>query len=130
MQTKLSILFLLLATLIIAGCRQPVPSISVTNQSSWPLEVVSLGNVAHFKRENVLSGQTPAIVTPPSFISKTITITWYIVGAPKALPAIREDQVPIPEDWDGRTPLLLSFDQGKKWTAKYMHAEIPSNNSQ
>lgn len=130
MQTKLSIVFLLLATLTITGCRQPVPSISVTNQSPWPLEVVSLGNVAHFKRGRVLSGKTKAFVTQPSFISESITITWYIYGAPKALPAIREDQVLIPDDWDGQMPLLLSFDQGKKWTAKYMHAEISSSNSQ
>ncbi|MGB2500028.1 MAG: hypothetical protein ACPIA2_10040 [Mariniblastus sp.] len=77
-----------------------------------------------------MSGKTKAFVTQPSFISESITITWYIYGAPKALPAIREDQVLIPDDWDGQMPLLLSFDQGKKWTAKYMHAEISSSNSQ
>ncbi len=116
---KLSSLILTLTILTISGCKQPVPSIYVTNESTWPLHVVSLSNTDHFKRDQVLAGETKAVVTQPSFTAETITIKWYIVGAPKALPAIRENSVPIPKNWDGRTPLTLSFDQKKKWTASF-----------
>ncbi len=119
MPIKLSSLILTLTILTISGCKQPVPSIYVTNESTWPLHVVSLSNMDHFKRDQVLAGETKAVVTQPSFTAETITIKWYIVGAPKALPAIRENSVPIPKDWDGRAPLTLSFDQKKKWTAAF-----------
>ncbi len=119
MQTNLSSLILILTILTISGCKPPVPSIYVTNESTWSLHVVSLSNMDRFKREKVLTGETKAVVTQPSFTGETITIKWYIVGAAKALPAIREDTVAIPQDWAAQTPLLLSFDQKKKWTASF-----------
>ena len=119
MQMNLSFLILILTILTILGCKQPVPSIYVTNESIWPLHVVSLSNMVRLKREKVLPGETKAIVTQQSFTTETITIKWYIVGAPKALPAIREDTISIPQDWAVQRPLLLSFDQKKKWTASF-----------
>lgn len=119
MQTNLSFLILIFTILTILGCKQPVPSIYVTNESIWPLHVVSLSNMVRLKREKVLPGETKAIVTQQSFTTETITIKWYIVGAPKALPAIREDTISIPQDWAVQRPLLLAFDQKKKWTASF-----------
>ena len=112
-----SVLVLLLATLTIAGCAQPFPSISVTNESNYPLHIVALSPVNPFKRATVLMGETKAVVTQPTYVGKTIAIKWYIVGAPKSLPAVRETLVSIPQNWDGHSPLTLLFSQQKKWAA-------------
>ena len=117
MQSILSILGLLAFT--IAGCARPIPSISVTNDSKSRLNVVSLKNVEHFKRTEVMAGQTKAVVSRPVSIKGNLTIVWYIVGAPKSLPAIKEDTVSIPQDWDGTSPLKLTFDQQRKWSASF-----------
>ncbi|MCP4099801.1 MAG: hypothetical protein GY880_26885 [Planctomycetaceae bacterium] len=117
MRNNPSVLVLLLATLTIAGCAQPFPSISVTNESSYPLHIVALSAVNSFKKATVSMGETKAVVPQPTYVGKTIAIKWYIVGAPKSLPAVRETLVSIPQNWDGHSPLTLSFSQQKKWAA-------------
>ena len=117
MQNNRSVLVLLLVTLTIAGCAQPFPSISVTNESNYPLHIVALSPVNPFKRATVLMGETKAVVTQPTYVGKTIAIKWYIVGAPKSLPAVKETLVSIPQNWDGHSPLTLLFSQQKKWAA-------------
>jgi len=117
MRNNPSVLVLLLATLTIAGCVQPFPSISVTNESSYPLHIVALSAVNSFKKATVSMGETKAVVPQPTYVGKTIVIRWYVVGAPKSLPAVRETLVSIPQNWDGRSPLTLSFSQQKKWSA-------------
>ena len=119
MQVKPSFLVLALAISSIAGCRQPFPSIRVINESTWPLHIIALSNVDNFKRDTVLRGETKAIVSQPTYIAESITIKWYIVGAPKSLPAIEEKSVSIPQNWDGHSSLTLSFNQQKKWTASF-----------
>ena len=66
MQNNPSVLVLLLATLTIAGCVQPFPSISVTNESSYPLHIVALSAVNSFKKATVSMGETKAVVPQPT----------------------------------------------------------------
>ena len=117
MRSILSILGLMVLT--IAGCARPIPSISVTNDSKSRLNVVSLKTVEHFKRTELMPGQTESVVSRPVFIQGDLTIVWYTVGAPKSLPAIKEDVVSMPQDWDGIAPLKLSFDADRKWSASF-----------
>ena len=117
MRSILSILGLMV--FLIAGCARPIPSISVTNDSKSRLNVVSLKDIEHFKRTEVSPGKTKVVVARPVSIQGDLTIVWYIVGAPKSLPAIKEDVVSMPQDWDGIAPLKLSFDAGRKWSASF-----------
>ena len=108
-----------LLVLLIAGCGRPVPSILVINDSKSPVNVVTLEKVDHFERTEVLAGETKSVVSRAVVVDQNLTIGWYIVGAAKALPAIKKKTVSIPQDWDGFSPLKLSFNQQREWSASF-----------